>query len=65
MKILLTSIVFAGLLAFALPAGAQTGVNQLKNNLGTVGTQTGLGSQEDTNLPQKIAAIVNIALGFL
>lgn len=65
MKILLTTIVLATLLATAAPAGAVSGINQLKNNLGIIGTKTGLGTQGDANLPQKIAAIINIALGFV
>ncbi|MBI2051088.1 MAG: hypothetical protein HYT31_04815 [Parcubacteria group bacterium] len=65
MKIFLTAIALTGLLAAAAPAHAVSGVNQLKNNLGIIGTETGLGTQGDSSLPEKIAAIVNIALGFV
>ncbi len=65
MKILLATIALTGLLAAVAPAHAVSGINQLKNNLGIIGTETGLGTQGDASLPEKIAAIVNIALGFV
>lgn len=66
MKILLASIAAILLLAASAPsAQAVSGINQLKNNLNIIGTETGLGDQGDANLPQKIAAIINIALGFV
>ncbi|MBI1961522.1 MAG: hypothetical protein HYS45_02370 [Parcubacteria group bacterium] len=65
MKTLLATFALASIFLAAAPAHAVSGINQLKNNLGIIGTETGLGTQGDASLPEKIAAIVNIALGFV
>ncbi|PIR56025.1 MAG: hypothetical protein COU73_03030 [Parcubacteria group bacterium CG10_big_fil_rev_8_21_14_0_10_46_32] len=65
MKTFFATIFILCLFVGAVPAQAVNGINQLKNNLGAIGTGTGLGTQGDTNITQKIAAIVNIALSFL
>jgi len=65
MKKILATIALASMLLAVAPAHAVSGINQLKNNLGIIGTETGLGTSGDANLMQKIAGIVNIALGFV
>ncbi|MBI2637142.1 MAG: hypothetical protein HYW81_03035 [Parcubacteria group bacterium] len=65
MKILLATIALISLFTAAAPAHAVSGINQLKNNLGIIGTETGLGSPGDASLPEKIAGIINIVLGFV
>jgi hypothetical protein len=49
----------------ATEASSHRGVDSLKGKLGTFGGQTGLGSSGDAELTPKIAAIINIVLGFV
>ncbi len=64
----LFSLLFALLLLPATTAtvqAAQTGVAELKGNLGAVGVGTGLGTPDDADLKSKVANVINIVLGFL
>ncbi|MBU2575724.1 pilin [Patescibacteria group bacterium] len=66
-KILLTFplLLMVFLLINNTPVSAANGLDQLQTNLGTIGSGTGLGDKEDTDITGRIANIINIILGFL
>ena len=61
---IISSIIF---LNFFIPLKIvnASGLDQLQQNLGTVGEKTGLGDSQDADLKARIVDIVNIALGFI
>lgn len=64
-KIFLLAILMLFFSLSAQPALAETGVSELRQNLGAFGAQTGLGSGADSDLKGKVANIINVILGFL